>query len=77
MPSIPLTSLPPATTASDCFVPDSYHTDGRRLLRTVSQVGDGELNGFTLLEDCSTLEVVSYLPADLAAMDLRPVYPTC
>jgi hypothetical protein len=71
----PLTSLTPATTMSDAFVPDSYHTDGRRLLRTVSQVGDGELNGFTLLEDCLTLEVVSYLPADLAAMDLRPVFP--
>ena len=75
MPLTPLTSLPRAAATFDAFAPGSYHTDGRRLLRTVSQVGEGELNGFTLLEDCLTLEVVSYLPADLAAMDLRPVFP--
>jgi hypothetical protein len=69
----PLRPLPVRTATSDWFAPDSYLTDGRRLLRTVTQVGDGELNGFTLLEDCLTLEVISYLPADLAAMDLRPV----
>jgi hypothetical protein len=55
------------------FRPDGYMTDGRRLLRVVWQLSDGPWIGFYSLEDCSTLEVETYLPGELATMGLRPV----
>lgn len=55
-----------------CFprlAPDSYHTDGHRLLRVV----DAGPGASTALEDCLTLEVRSYLPGQLAGLRLRSV----
>ena len=53
--------------------PDGYLTDGRRLFRVVWQLLDGPQLGFYSLEDCTTLEVETYLPGELATMGLRPV----
>ncbi len=50
--------------------PDSYFTDGRRLLRVV-EAAPG--TAFTSLEDCRTLEVRSYSPGELAHLRLRLV----
>ncbi len=64
---------PPRAAPREWFVPDDYLTDGRRLFRVVSQLADGARQGFCSLEDCSTLEVDTYLPGELATMGLRPV----
>ncbi len=52
------------------FEPDSYLTDGRRLLRVVEASAG---TAFTSLEDCLTLEVRSYSPGELANLRLRLV----
>lgn len=50
--------------------PDSYLTDGRRLLRVVDA---SSATAFTSLEDCLTLEVRPYSPGGLANLRLRLV----
>jgi hypothetical protein len=55
------------------LVPDSYITDGRRLLRVVARPEGRFASGFAALEDCMTLEVRSYSLEELAALELRPV----
>ena len=52
----------------------TYLTDGRRLLRVVSQFTAAPRK-FAELEDCLTLEVERYSPLDLWRMNLRTVAP--
>lgn len=54
----------------------SYVTDGRRLLRVVSQFATVGDHVFASLEDCHTLEVHAYAPGELREMRLRPVRTT-
>ena len=57
-------------TRSPRFTPGSYHTDGRRLFRIVSEIADGAL---CAVEDCRNLDLM-LIPADeLAALRLRLV----
>lgn len=51
-----------------------YLTDGRRLLRVVSQFSTAPRR-FAALEDCRTLDVRRYSPLELWRMNLRPVVP--
>jgi hypothetical protein len=53
--------------------PDSYLTDGRRLFRVVSPFAAGKEHLCASLEDCLTLEVRTYSPAELREMRLRDV----
>jgi hypothetical protein len=55
------------------LAPDTYLTDGRRLLRVVSHFDAGADSVYAALEDCLTLEVRPYSLAELGAMGLRPV----
>jgi hypothetical protein len=71
----PLRSPPRRAALAEWLAPGEYFTDGRRLFRVVSQIGDGEDSGFTSLEDCRSLEVHGYLQGELAGMRLRPVHP--
>ncbi len=66
----PPRSLLPRAMRSPRLEPDSYFTDGRRLLRVV-EVSAG--TACTSLEDCLTLEVRSYSPGQLADLSLRLV----
>lgn len=75
MDSAPFTSSRPAlrlTLRSPRLAPDSYFTDGVRLLR-VAHAAAG--HGFASLEDCRTLEVRPYSLGELAKLRLRPVVP--
>lgn len=67
--STPLRPLIPRTLRSPRLEPDSYFTDGVRLLRVV----DASEGACTLLEDCFTLEVRPYSPGELIKLRLRPV----
>lgn len=60
---------------SERLDPDSYVTDGERLLRVVSdfETGPDPESGFTSLEDCLTLEVRHYSLRELNAMGLQTV----
>jgi len=69
----PLRPLFPRKAPPPSLAPDSYLTDGRRLLRVVSRFDAGAENAFASLEDCLTLEVRPYSPGELAALRLRPV----
>jgi hypothetical protein len=51
---------------------DQYLTDGIRLFRVVLRFSPGG-SKVALLEDCASLEVTPYSPAELYAMGLRPV----
>jgi hypothetical protein len=68
-----LTRLSRRQITAVCLTPDSYLTDGQRLLRVVSQFDARAENAFACLEDCRTLEVRPYSPGELDAMRLRPV----
>jgi hypothetical protein len=65
----------PGVTPSEPLRPGSYVTDGCRLFRVVSQFATVGEHVFASLENCSTLEVQSYVPGELCAMNLRPVHP--
>jgi hypothetical protein len=52
------------------FLPGSYHTDGRRLLRIVSKVSDDSL---CAVEDCRNLELMLIPAEELDSLRLRPV----
>jgi predicted Ser/Thr protein kinase len=52
------------------FAADTYHTDGRRLLRIVSTEDRGRLR---VIEDCRTLELMLIPTGQLEAMGLRAV----
>ena len=58
---------------SERLIPDSYLTDGKRLLRVVSRFEADADTTFAALEDCMTLEVRPYSPGELGAMTLRTV----
>lgn len=51
---------------------DTYLTDGKRLLRVVSDFAP-DRDSFAWLEDCRTLEVQAYGESELASVDLRVV----
>lgn len=55
------------------IITDSYLTDGRRLLRVVSRLGEGPEDAYAAVEDCLTLEISPYSADELAAMGLRRV----
>ena len=55
----------------DLFTPDSYLTDGRRLMRVDCVVGEG--GDFVCVEDCRTLEVVVLAVDELLSLEVRPV----
>ncbi len=55
------------------FEPGYYLTDGLRLFRVVSQFMT-TLTPYADLEDCATLAVERYTPAELYAMGLRSVH---
>lgn len=61
------------TMPSERLVPDSYVTDGERLLRVVSRFEADAGSVFASLEDCLTLEVHPYSSGELSGMRLRPV----
>jgi hypothetical protein len=61
-------NLPP-----ECLIPDTYVSDGKRLLRVVSRFEADAGSAFASLEDCLTLEVRPYSPGELSAMTLRTV----
>jgi hypothetical protein len=69
MPLAPLRPHPPPAPLQ----PDSYLTDGRRLFRVVSPFAAGTEHVRAFLEDCLTLEVRAYSPAELHGMRLRGV----
>jgi hypothetical protein len=54
------------------LIPGRYLTDGRRLLRVVSQLAD-DRSVLVVLEDCLTLGVRAYAAAELEPMGIRPV----
>ena len=58
---------------SEELAPDSYLTDGERLLRVISRFQADAHGAFTSLEDCLTLEVRPYTLRELSAMQLRAV----
>ena len=58
---------------SEGLIPDSYVTDGKRLLRVVSRFEADAESTFASLEDCMTLEVRPYAPGELSAMMLQTV----
>lgn len=55
------------------FLTNSYFTDGRKLLRVVSEFIPGAERRYASLEDCLTLEVRAYSPSELYRMRLRLV----
>lgn len=55
------------------LIPDSYVTDGKHLLRVVSQFKARDASVFAALEDCLTLEIRPYSPGELSAMRLHTV----
>lgn len=61
------------TLPSEDLAPDTYLTDGERLLRVVSKLDADHDSVCAWLEDCLTLEVRPYSPEELEAMRLRPV----
>ena len=61
------------TLPSERLIPDSYVTDGKRLLRVVSRFEADAESTFASLEDCMTLEVRPYSPGELSAMMLQTV----
>lgn len=67
----------PTSSPSCAAVPPAacgtYLTDGRRLLRVVSQFDPRSKDALAELEDCASLAVGIYTLGELAAMDLRPV----
>jgi hypothetical protein len=65
-------TAPPEPCTDDEFAPGYYLTDGQRLFRVVSQFTT-TLTPFADLEDCVTLTVDRYTPAELYAMRLRSV----
>lgn len=67
-------ATPTARTIHDVFTPDSYHTDGTRLLRVDCVVGEG--GDFLSVEDCRTLDVVVLAADELLALGLRPIRPS-
>jgi hypothetical protein len=71
MASTPATTHGRVATPAE-VMPGRYITDGRRLLRVVSQFGT-DLCPFAELEDCLTLEVHTYSPKELYRIDLWPV----
>ena len=58
------------------LVPDSYLTDGERLLRVVSHLEWDGGSVFATLEDCLTLEVRPYSSGELRMMGLQVVRPS-
>ena len=56
------------------LAPDTYLTDGERLLRVVSQFEAGSGGTFASLEDCLTLEVRPYSSGEVSC--LRPLEPS-
>jgi hypothetical protein len=50
---------------------DSYLTDGERLFRVVMPYTPVGRGAHVRLEDCLTLEIRSYTPAELYGMNLR------
>ncbi|HTQ69100.1 MAG TPA: hypothetical protein VMI13_10455 [Solirubrobacteraceae bacterium] len=56
------------------LAPDSYLTDGERLLRVISHFRADADGASTSLEDCLTLEVRPYTLRELSAMELRAVH---
>lgn len=52
------------------FVTGSYHTDGRRLLRIVSEAANG---GLRAVEDCRTLDLMLIPVDELDSLGLQPV----
>jgi hypothetical protein len=59
--------------AAGPFAADQYLTDGRRLFRVVSRFDPRSAEGFAVLENCFTLDVDTYTPDELFAMELRTV----
>jgi len=68
-----LPSFAGGTRTTAGLAPDHYLTDGRRLLRVVSQFDPRSDFALAALEDCLNLEVRAYSPGELAALKLRPV----
>lgn len=58
---------------SQRLIPDSYVTDGVRLLRVVSHLDANARSASAWLEDCLTLEIRPYSPGELSALRLRAV----
>ena len=52
------------------FVPGSYHTDGARLLRIVSEEANG---GLRAVEDCKSLELLLVSVDELDSLGLQLV----
>ncbi len=71
-PHFPLSS---GTVRPAGLVADSYMTDGRRLFRVLAPGGGDSRHTLASLEDCLTLVVYAYSPAEIEAMGLRPVRP--
>lgn len=63
----------PSAPRQEQVAPDSYLTDGQRLLRVVSRFEAGPGGTFASLEDCLTLEVRPYSAGELDSMRLIEV----
>jgi hypothetical protein len=59
--------------ASGALAAGDYLTDGRRLFRVVSRFDPRAERAFAVLENCFTLDIDTYTPAQLASMPLRAV----
>lgn len=57
-------------TAAKNLAVDTYLTDGKRLLRVVSQPDAESGMFFASLEDCLTLEVRAYSPREFLALGI-------
>ena len=53
--------------------PSTYLTDGNRLFRVLRGPTTGPYEGAAVLEDCRSLEELTFTPAELSAMPLRVV----
>ena len=73
MPAMSLASVSLRRSQRPELRPDSYLTDGLRLFRVVMRFEAGSEPVAAQLEDCMTLEVRAYGPAELYDMGLRLV----
>jgi hypothetical protein len=53
--------------------PSVYLTDGHRLFRVVRAPATAPYEGAAVLEDCRTLQELTFTPAELSTMPLRVV----
>ncbi len=65
---------PPVRGDQDAYLPGVYLTDGRNLYRIVSRLTWSDGCHIASLEDCQSLEVITFTADELHTMRLRLVH---